>query len=145
MTRLEQYTDQQARIDDAFGFGGTLCSVLCTDCDRTYFVTSPGHGDYEEGEIEDLRERAEREPDKYIEVSDFDSVSFMIHPGTGKQIVTGCICDPTRGLSEWIESHAQQLTKYLWLYWESRRKKAERENREAAHALAALTEVEKTP
>ena len=46
---LTDYTDQQARMDDAFSQGGTTCDTQCEECERTYFVTSLGYGDYDDG------------------------------------------------------------------------------------------------
>lgn len=133
---LQDFTDQQSRIDRSFARGGTCCDIYCEACGRTYFVTSAGHGDYEEGEIEALREKAQREPDKYIEVPDYSSVSAM--HWNGKEVVIGCLCDPTRSLATFIEKHAEQLTEYLRLYWKDMHEKAASELKRADDALAAL-------
>lgn len=138
MQSLVEYTDQQSRMCRAFSYGGTLCSTTCQACDRTYFVTSPGHGDYDEGELENLRELAEQSPDKYIEVPDFDSVSTMTMPTDRKHVVVGCICDPTKALSEFIEANAEELTRYLREYWQDVRADAAMEERKATEALSAL-------
>lgn len=71
MASLGEYTEQQSRFYLSFSRGGTCCSDTCEACGRTYFITSQGHGDYNEGELESLREKAAAEPDKYIEVPDF--------------------------------------------------------------------------
>ena len=133
---LDAFTDQQARFDRAFCHGGTSCSTTCEACGRTYFVTSPGHGDYEPGEIERYRKLAEEQPDKYIEVADFCSVSDMDFEG--RRIVIGCLCDPTKKYSEWIEKYASELTEYLRLFWSDRLKKAQRVADESRSALLAL-------
>lgn len=134
---LEQYTDQQARYALAFTSHGTSCSVTCEACNRTYFVTSPGHGDYEDGELEGLRARAESALDRYIEVPDFDSVSFTWIGG--KQVVVGCLCDPTKRHSEWIEAHAEQVTAYLVDYWTDKKAKAEHDAMMAERQLQSLS------
>ena len=138
MTRLQQYTDQQSRMARSFSRGGGCCQVTCEACERTYFVTSAGHGDYSEGELEGLLLRAHENPDEYIEVDDFGSVSTMIHPGTGKSVVVGCLCDPTKNLSEFIERHAEELKDYLTLYFRDIHTAASAMVEESAKALASL-------
>ena len=131
MTHLNQFTDQQSRIDRAFSIVASSCTAYCEACGRTFFVTSQGHGDYDEGELERLHNLAEEQPDKYIEVSDFGSVSMMYLPDSRshKNVVIGCLCDPTKWLSEFIEGYAEELTVRL---------EAARQKREADEALAAL-------
>ena len=134
MTRLEMYNDQQSRFDEAFCQGGTSCDALCQNCGRTYFVTSSGHGDYEEGTLEKLLKLSETNPDRYIEVSYFGSVrTFWMN---GKQVVVGCDCDPTAKWSEFIEDNAVEITEYLRLFWESRLKKGQSIVSEAEQSLA---------
>jgi len=142
MGQLGTYTEQQARFDIAFRFLGSCCDIKCEACGRTYFVTSPGHGDYMAGELDALRAKAELEPEKYIEVDDFGSISFV--ELDGKQIVVGCLCDPTKRYSDWIESHARQLTDYLKDYWATQKKNLEAEAKDAAKRLEDLA-VEYTP
>ncbi len=138
MTQLEQYTKQQSRIHHSFSYGGTICSVWCEACGRIYFVTSPGHGDYNEGELEGLLKSSKENPDKYIEVPDFDSVSTIIRPGDNKAVVIGCFCDPTKSLSKFIESNAEALTGYLTEYWRDIRLEAAQVEQDAAKSLVAL-------
>jgi len=138
VSQLEKYTDQESRIHHSFSFGGTLCSVCCEACNRIYFVTSEGHGDYEEGELESLLESSKKDPDKYIEVPDFDSVSTITRPFDNKNVVIGCICGPTDNLSIFIESYAKELTIYLKEYWKSIRCNAAIKEQEAAKALDDL-------
>jgi len=138
MPQLEPYTEQQSRIHNSFSYGGTLCSVCCEACERIYFVTSPGHGDYEEGELERLLEFSRQNPEKYIEVPDFDSVSTITLPTSGKHVVVGCLCDPTRDLSVFIESNAEALTRYLKDYWRARRSEAATKEQKSFEALSSL-------
>ena len=135
---LSDYTDQQSRIDRAFSDGGSCCGAHCEACGRTYFVTSSGHGDYEEGELERLYELSRADPDKYIEVPDYSSVATMTHPLTNQQVVIGCVCDPTLTLADFIERNARQLTKYLREFWKAKRVAAAARLEEAQQALAAL-------
>lgn len=141
MPQLETFTEQQSRIDRAFVVMSTCRTAFCERCSRTYFVTSPGHGDYENDELDRLRRLSETKPDEYIEVPDFGSVSTM-HLN-GKDVVVGCLCDPTKFLSEFIEDHADQLTAYLRDYWEHVRTEAVEQKEKADAAIVALAEVSK--
>ena len=135
MTLLD-YTKQQERFSAAFSHGGSCCQVTCEACGRTYFVTSPGHGDYSKGELERLLELAKEKPDLYIEVQDYSHVSTAIL--NRKSVVVGCLCDPTSELSDWIEYYAHELTLYLRDYWKDRREDAMRQADESWKAILAL-------
>ncbi len=133
---LSVYTEQESRFDTAFSGGATCCSIDCEGCGRTYFVTSDGHGDYDDGELEELYAKAKEQPQKYIEVPDFDSVA-MVHL-EGKQLIIGCECGAVRKYADWIESHAQPLTKYLKLYWLAKKNKADTVSTQTTEYLASL-------
>jgi hypothetical protein len=92
---------------------GALCQILCEFCKRTHFMGELSHGDYEEGELEDLRVKARKKPDKYIEHNDYDSISWGYI--NGKQIVWGCPCNSARQYEQWIWSHRYVISKYLRL------------------------------
>ncbi|MHC4868009.1 MAG: hypothetical protein ACYTEX_28390 [Planctomycetota bacterium] len=132
MPILQAYTAQQSRFDKAFCGDGWCCSAVCEACGRTYFVTSIGHG-----------EKADQEPDRYIEVPDFSYVTTVWV--NRKQLVIGCVCDPTKAWSQWIENHAEALTEYLRLYWQDRQKQAKHDTEMAESALAALDEAAPAP
>jgi hypothetical protein len=91
---------------------GALCSILCEHCGRVHFVGN-GYGDYEDGELEDLRANALKEPGKYIEHNDYDSIDWGYI--NGKQIVWGCPCNSARRFESWIWSHRYAIAKYLKL------------------------------
>jgi len=91
---------------------GALCSILCEFCNRVHFVGN-GYGDYEEGELECLRASAAKEPSKYIEHNDYDSIDWGYI--NGKQIVWGCPCNSARQYEQWIWSHRYAIAKYLKL------------------------------
>jgi hypothetical protein len=136
---LSAYTAQQSRFDQAFSVSSTCSSTTCANCGRTYFVTSPGHGGYEEGELDELRAKAEAEPNKYVEVPDFGSVA------TWQGLVVGCICDPTKRYSDWIEDNAEALVAYLKLYWQAKANLAANELRTAEEMLATLEQTAVAP
>jgi len=94
MSVNEQFSPAESALSRAFGGLSSLCSVVC-DCGRCYFVTARGHGDYEEGELDGYKAKAEEEPDKFIECWAFDSVD-LVWIG-GKELVVQCVC----GTANW--------------------------------------------
>lgn len=140
MPVLQEYTDQQSWFDYAFSGGATCCQTTCEACGRTYFVTSDGHGDYDEGELDGLRDLASADPTKCIEVPDFSSVPTAYHPATGKFIVVGCICDPAKKFCDWVESHAENLATYLEYYFRAKHQRAAYEAERAERKLCELAE-----
>lgn len=109
-------TTGEERASDVFMravcHGGALCSICCEHCGRVHFV-GDGHGDYEDGELEDLRANALKNPGKYIEHNDYDSIDWGYI--NGKQIVYGCPCNSARQYERWIWSHRYVISKYLKL------------------------------
>lgn len=88
------------------GCGG--CLRTC-DCGITYFDGYHNGWSWEEGELEDLRQKAIDNPEKYIEVD--------CTPGTmeidGREIVFGCTCETAARYESFIDNHSHQLAKYL--------------------------------
>ncbi len=78
----------------------TSLSQDCEFCGRTYFCDEPAE-DFGE-ELERLREKAENQPDKYIERQDEISYGRL----DGKTAVIGCSCDA--------------IAKYEEIFWKSR-------------------------
>ena len=94
---------------DAIRHAGSLV-ITCEFCDRTYFCTW-GNGDYEEGELEELRKQAEKDPDKYIEIHDDDATSWGHIDG--KQFVINCPCNSARKYEDWILDHRWVIAEYF--------------------------------
>ncbi|HLC77530.1 MAG TPA: hypothetical protein VJH92_00205 [Candidatus Nanoarchaeia archaeon] len=63
-------------------------SVDCELCDRTHFVNDEKAGDFEEGELERLRENYRQNPDKYVSHNGPEMISYGYL--AGKQVVDGC-------------------------------------------------------
>ena len=115
LEELKSTTGDEAASDvfmRAVCHGGALCSILCEFCGRTHFV-GEGHGDYRDGELEDLRVSAQKNPGKYIEHNDYDTIDWGYI--NGKQIVYGCPCNSARQYERWIWSHRYIIAKYLRL------------------------------
>lgn len=88
------------------------CGSLVADCDfcgRTHFATYNSN-DFDEGELEDLRVKAEKEPDKYIE---WDCSSISQGRFNGKQVVVHCSCNKLRAYEDWIWSHRYIIMDYF--------------------------------
>lgn len=129
------YTDQQSRLVRAFCHSGTSCVCDC-DCGRVHFVSADGHGDYEEGELEALQAKAKREPDKYIEESQFDTIDIL-HIG-GVSLVPDCPCDRAIRYAKFLDDHAEDVAAYVTALLTERRKAAEREEATAKRIIAEL-------
>jgi hypothetical protein len=84
--------------------------ATCELCDRTHFVSQ---GDFEDGELEELREKARLAPDKYIEDGRYDMLDIGYLDG--KQVVLGCPCAKVANYEAWIWSHRYIISKYLKL------------------------------
>ena len=92
----------------------TLCSILCEWCGRTHFLAGIGHGDYYEGELEELLKRQKENPDKYIAYYDDAGIPFAIF--CGKQLVYGCPCNDSEELKKYedfIWGHRFKIARYL--------------------------------
>ena len=124
---------------EAFREGTSGMVVQCDFCGRTYFATDDS-GDYEEGELEDLRARAEKEPDKYVEVGYFtERISVE-----GKIYALGCKCHLVRRHEDWIWRHRRGILSYIKAKSE-RRLKAAKEDADATEAaLTAALLAEET-
>jgi hypothetical protein len=105
---------------EAFSEGSSGVIVECDFCGRVYFATDD-FGDFEEGELEELREKAKKEPDKYIEVDYFTSRVAV----AGKTYAWKCKCNMVRRYEDWIWSNRRQIVRFLKAKTERRFKAAE--------------------
>jgi hypothetical protein len=90
--------------------GGSIVTE-CELCGRVHFATYDGGGDFEEGELEDLRKQADKEPDRYLEEGRYSSISFGYIDG--KQAVWGCPCNLAKKYEDWIWGHRRTIIAYL--------------------------------
>jgi hypothetical protein len=100
-----QCSDLFARVFDSHGGG---CLRECA-CGRTHFDGGDNGWTWDDGELEQLREKAAKEPDRYIEQ---DGTVFCMNIG-GAEIVYGCTCDNAERYERFIRAHARQLAEYL--------------------------------
>jgi hypothetical protein len=86
------------------GYGG---AVVNCQCGRTHFA---GGGEFEGGEIEELRLLAKEKPDDYIEHNDDGYVGIDID---GLFLVCDCPCDRAGRYEAFIWEHREGITAYL--------------------------------
>ncbi|KKN96807.1 hypothetical protein LCGC14_0164510 [marine sediment metagenome] len=96
----------------AFRCGGSLV-ILCEHCGRTHFCTTSGAVDYNEGELEELLEKAKKDPDMYREDGTYSSIEWGYIGG--KQSVMHCPCNEEKiaPYEQFIIVHAEQILEYL--------------------------------
>jgi hypothetical protein len=84
---------------------------MCQLCGRVHFATAEDAIGYAEGELEGLRQAAEKEPDKYVE----DAFSTGISWGyiDGKTAVVDCPCNGLYKYERWILNHVDVISRFL--------------------------------
>lgn len=109
----------------AFTQGGSYCSASCEYCDRTYFCDRSVAGDYNEGEYEQLCEKAKAEPDKYIEVS------YAVDYGHfDKQYIVGCKCNTLRRYENFLIANRERILHYFKRVLEQKQTEVKEEEKE---------------
>ena len=82
---------------------GSPCAK-CEHCGRVHFT-------HEDDDIESLREKAAKEPDKYLEDAMSDSLAWGYLDG--KQYIWNCPCDSGARYEEFIWRHREMIAEYL--------------------------------
>ena len=108
---------------------GTI-TVECGFCGRTHFVSD---GDYDEGELEGLREQAKASPGKFVERHECDYISCGELDGV--TAVYGCPCDKAARYERFIWENRLMIAGYL------KRRTAE-EARKASRDAEAVAGIE---
>ncbi len=85
-------------------------SIDCPFCGRVHYASFNNEGNFEEGELEDLRKKAKKEPKKYIE-HDYSSIEWGYLDG--KQYVVDCECNGARRYEDFIWNHRYLILNYL--------------------------------
>ena len=130
------YTYQQSRFARAFAIASTLCSIRC-QCGRVHFTSAKGHGDYEDGELEELQASAANDPDRFIEDSTFDSIDF-VSVGNGYTVVH-CKCGEADRVATWLDDHADEVAAYVTALFKERVETAKRELTRDEKILSGLS------
>lgn len=79
-------------------------SIDCQHCKRMHFT-------HDAEDVESLRAKEEKEPEKYMEAVNSDSLAWGYLDG--KQIVWGCPCDSGHRYEEFIWRHRELIAEYL--------------------------------
>lgn len=94
-------------FDEVFDSSCGGCLRTC-ECGITYFDTY-NIWDWEEGELEELKQKAEDDPEHYVGI-DCSVGTLSID---GREIVYGCTCKLAQRYEEFILDHAEQIAEYL--------------------------------
>lgn len=117
-------------IEDVVRHAGSI-HISCELCDRVHFASaSPGF--FDKGELEELLEKKKAAPDKYIEDTGSDYISYGHIDG--KQAVIGCPCNGLTRYEEFIFQNRHMIVDYLNRRTKARLDKAQSE----AGKVAAL-------
>lgn len=101
-------------------FSGVGSIVMECGCGRTYFVSD---GDYDDGELDELRKKASVKPLQFIERPGDSYVSAINVPGFGV-IVRGCECRRDLCVEEFLRERQGEILDYYRRVLESEESKS---------------------
>jgi len=134
----EQYSEEESAFQEAFSTGGgSTCGTYC-ECGRCYFIAGSDHGDYEEGQLDDLLQSAQNDPDKFIPEDNYSSIE-MVEIG-GERLVVQCKCAKAQKYIKFFESHLHEIAKYAAIRLKQRVAQLRRELAEDTLKASALGE-----
>lgn len=94
---------------DIFRSNSGGCVRICV-CGVTWFDGSASGGwTWDEGELENLRAKAEQQPEQYREI---EYTVTTLNPN-GDEIVADCTCDRARKYEEFLQEEAGRIANYL--------------------------------
>lgn len=82
----------------------------CSLCGRVHFATLE-EGVYSEGELEELREKAKKDPEKYIEDPSYDTIAAG-HLNN-EEVVIDCPCNLLRKHEDFIWNNRELIVGYI--------------------------------
>lgn len=77
-------------------------------CGRVHFDDNEESGDWDKGELEGLREKATKEPEKYIGGTGVTDATV-----NGQHYVIGCPCNGLRRYEDFLWDHRRHIAEYL--------------------------------
>lgn len=113
--------------------------IDCELCGRTHFATLE-EGRFDDGELEDLRAKAKKEPAKYVEDPGYDSIIWG--KIGGKQAVIGCPCNGLRPLEDFIWGSRHVILKYLETRATERLEQAQEDAKDVIQTKKAVEDAE---
>jgi hypothetical protein len=122
---------------DAVRVGSTI-RATCGLCGRECFEDSKTAGTWEEGELEELRQKAHDYPDKFIAME-------YVETGVidGKEVVVNCPCNMLHHSEEWIWKHRHIIARYLAAITKKKAEEAYTEEAEAEELETSVALVDK--
>ncbi len=91
----------------AWSTSGSIVVTCC--CGRTHFA-SYNAADFDEGELEGLKQKTQTDPEHYIEHTDDGYVTYL-HIGQG--IVADCACGKAKQYEDFIWRWRERIIEYL--------------------------------
>jgi hypothetical protein len=119
--------------------GGGHMVADCELCGRVCFEDSEIAGDWEEGELEKLREGVRTEPDKYIPMDSVHSVEIG-----GKTGIVGCTCNGLRQYEDFIWGYRRVIMKFISAKIKTIVEEALEDEGAAEHTVSDLEQEVKT-
>lgn len=135
----DQFTDEESAYDLAFSHRSCCCAIDCK-CGRTFFVSCKGHGDYNEGELAGYIEKANKQPDKYIDSSVFDRIAVDVFG-----YVIQCPCGGSQRYIAFLEANRTEIIEYLVIRYDQIVKEAADEHARVSKELSQLNKVKDLP
>ena len=106
--------DSVSNIERAVAHTGTSCVVTC-NCNITHYVEESTHGDYDVGELEQLREKHNIDPCHYKPEYEYGTIEYGYIEG--KIFVVGCpsCIKKLERYASWIKAHRHIILDFLEL------------------------------
>lgn len=98
-----------SEFQGAFTYAGSIV-VVCDFCGRTHFANSANAGDWEDGELERLREQEREDPSK---VMGWDADSIGRGVIEGREFAECCPCREIRRYEDFIWDHRYEILTYI--------------------------------
>lgn len=125
----------EERCSDTFLFNFHRQASLVVDCEacgRTHFCGNSVVEGYEEGELENLDRKQEKEPERYICSDDGDMISWALY--NGKQFVFLCPCNYARALEDLLWKNSSRIMSYFVARAQEEADEAKRKNEQVKAA-----------
>lgn len=127
-------------LQEIFCNDGGCLTMQCELCGRQHFAVYDNEGTYDPGELEDLRAKAEKDPDKYME-QNCSSLGFGYIGG--RMYVYGCDCDEARRFELLLRTHASQIAEFLFKIATAEKKSLDATHVKVKKAHTAVKELKK--
>lgn len=107
MARQDNTSPPSEEMENAFRCGGGI--VIECSCGREHFEDSESGGDWDEGELDRLRARANEHPDKTVACGYCVTYANI----NGQTYILGCPCNGMRKYEDFLWLHRTSIAAYL--------------------------------